>query len=316
MPRLTVDPNTETMPDYADPDLAEAFQARLQDGETIEGLIQGLKDTWTAKHLARVDQWNEQQREDQEQRQQQELERQQQEETARREEEERVATARGAELQRATDARHNDTSATQDRREKPDDKERKPKFKAMASGKTVGTVYTPRPSSYALNKLKNGDYVELFYFSPEGCTQAAAEERTSAHDALAATQINDQLVLQPMAAYKPSSKVLKDADLDWRQVQVAKTSMLKHMETEGWDKDLVLALTTFYFELDNHLIRQREQGDEAITQYQAEVRRQWIDELKSTGDEPAFDIGVINEARLENIYSRRQSERQLATVKA
>ncbi|TFK18648.1 hypothetical protein FA15DRAFT_549582, partial [Coprinopsis marcescibilis] len=86
---------------------------------------------------------------------------------------------------------------------------------------------------YALNKLRAQEYVELYYFTPEGCCEAHNSDQTMV-DALAATHYNNQLILQPMAAHKPLSKVVRDPDLSWSQVLMAKTVMLKHMEKEGW----------------------------------------------------------------------------------
>ena len=73
------------------------------------------------------------------------------------------------------------------------------------------------------------------------------------------------------------------------------------MEETGWPNDHIVALATFYLNLENHPKRQEPDGDAVLLAYQAQVRRQWHIELKSTTGEPAFDISIINDDLVEKI---------------
>ncbi|TFK17673.1 hypothetical protein FA15DRAFT_710558 [Coprinopsis marcescibilis] len=215
--RLDRDPSMEVMPDYNNEAMRTLLQDRLKDRETMEQLIQGLKDDWETCHQERMAQWAEQQGE--ENAEAEEAQRLREEEERRRLEDERSWAA-----------------------------PKKPKLKGLSTNKLVVTVSMPRPSSYALNKLKQFDYVELYYFTPEGCKDASCADRTTSNNALAPACIDDQVVFQPVAAHKPSSKVVMDADLTWNEVSVAKTSLLKCMQDAGWPEEHITALSTFFYE--------------------------------------------------------------------
>ncbi|TFK24719.1 hypothetical protein FA15DRAFT_680595 [Coprinopsis marcescibilis] len=287
--RIERDPNTEVMPDYDSELMRTLLQDRLKDGETLDQVIQGLKDSWTAEHQERLQQWTAQQ----------------------------VAGGENAEEQRRRE--EEEQRRLEGQRQREEDEERppappkKPKLKGLAANKPVATVSTPRPSSYALNKLKAFEYVELYYFTPEGCKEASRADRTTSNEAFTPTRLDDQLVLQPLAAHKPSAKVVPDANLTWTQVSLAKTVLIKHMQEAGWPEEHLTALSTLYYELDSHAMRQREHGESAVVQYQATVRRQWHDELKAPGDEEVFDIGLINDTKLERFYTEILQEMQLAS---
>ncbi|KAJ7587665.1 hypothetical protein C8J56DRAFT_786447, partial [Mycena floridula] len=40
------------------------------------------------------------------------------------------------------------------------------------------TVHDARPSSYAIDKLEKYGYIELWYFTPEGCEDGALSQRS------------------------------------------------------------------------------------------------------------------------------------------
>ena len=49
--------------------------------------------------------------------------------------------------------------------------------------KPMPSILLPCPSQYALQKLKQGDYVELWYFSSEGYRKAKKEAHSTTDDA-------------------------------------------------------------------------------------------------------------------------------------
>ena len=78
------------------------------------------------------------------------------------------------------------------------------------------SVIAPCPSPFAINKLKSFEYVELSYFTPEGCASAAEENRATAEEAFGLTKVDGFVALKPVASFKASKNVIKDKDLSWR----------------------------------------------------------------------------------------------------
>ena len=157
------------------------------------------------------------------------------------------------------------------------------------------------PSCFALYKLKEREYIKLLYFTPEGCTEAATNDHTVAEEAFAFSKVNNLVTLQPISAFKASSKVILNDRLSWCKMSIAKINLLQCMEETGWPKDHILTLATFYLNLENHPKHQELDGDAVLLTYQAQVCREWHIELKSTTGKPAFDISIINDDLVEKI---------------
>ncbi|KAF8801571.1 hypothetical protein BYT27DRAFT_7114696, partial [Phlegmacium glaucopus] len=161
-----------------------------------------------------------------------------------REEEERVAEAERKELEK-----------------------KKAKINDFDENCTGDKVIMPRSSPSTINKLKNFDYVELSYFTPEGC-RAAMEDRdgakTTADKAFGIAEVNGIMALKPMASLKASKNIIKDRDLSWRQMTMGKNLMLHHMSKLGWPEKHINALAHFYFKLEDHPMRLRLNGNEIL----------------------------------------------------
>jgi hypothetical protein len=171
-----------------------------------------------------------------------------------------------------------------------------------------------RPSRYALKKLADFEYVELYYFTVAACREATDYERSIAEDAFTLSKIDDTMALRPMNACKPSTKAIPDVRLSWNDVSIAKTKLLQCMQDAKWPPKFLMSLAGFYVNLDAHAIREEEGGEQAIIQYQAEVRREWIDAVTGNGSQDPFDISIINEERLRRIAAKILYQRQLAAV--
>jgi hypothetical protein len=171
-----------------------------------------------------------------------------------------------------------------------------------------------RPSRYALKKLADFEYVELYYFTVAACREATDYERSIAEDAFTLSKIDDTMALRPMNACKPSTKAIPDVRLSWNDISIAKTKLLQCMQDAKWPPKFLMSLAGFYVNLDAHAIREEEGGEQAIIQYQAEVRREWIDAVTGNGSQDPFDISIINEERLRRIAAKILYQRQLAAV--
>lgn len=95
---------------------------------------------------------------------------------------------------RAEQQRLRDEQAVQERlwREEEAEQERiqvkkkKPKINDFDKSKAINDTITPNPSPYAINKLSNFDYAELYYFTKEACAEAHLQSCSSARGRLLA----------------------------------------------------------------------------------------------------------------------------------
>jgi len=295
MPRLTQDPNLAEKPDFTSAAYDAVCQAIAQaEGSTREAVATRLSEAWDVDNATKIAAWEQQVAEDQE-----------------------VANE-AARAREAADQLELEEQRKEDEAEKKEKEKKKPKLKDLAVNRPVRDTTQLRPSRFAIHKLEDCNYVELHYFTLEGCTEAAKHDRTIAQDAFTFTKANDTLLLKPMASHKPSNKVTPDEDLTWRQMSIAKTTLLHHMGTTGWADQYIMALAEFYLNLENHPMRLQTDGDTVLLHYQAQVRREWHKALRSTSDEPAFDISLINNKRVDaiasDIWNARRAEGVLRSV--
>ncbi|EDQ99582.1 uncharacterized protein LACBIDRAFT_316361 [Laccaria bicolor S238N-H82] len=282
MPRLTLDPNLEVRPDFA----SAAYDAlctalAAAEGVDKEAIVTRLSDAWNVENNAKKAAWDEQVRQDEA-------------------EEVEADLARECERQLELEERRKEEETERKEKEK-----KKPKLKNVAPNKLVRNTVRLRPSRYAIHKLEEREYVELYYFTQEGCTEALTIDRTIAQDAFTFTKADETLLLKPMASHKPSNKAVPDENLTWRQVSLAKTTLLHHMSQAGWPEYLVIMLAEFYLNLEAHPTRHEVDGDTILLHYQAQVRREWHEALRNADDdEDVFDISNINDRRVDAIGTK------------
>lgn len=253
MPRLLRDPALDEMPDFDSEDFTTPFAALVSEENSLDSIIQRAKDAWTASHRKKVEEWERQVEADKE------------DERLLQEQQEREAE----ENQRAMEE--------QERQQKAELDKKRPKVKDFVPQKQASSHSVSRPSQFAINKIKNLEYCEKWYFTPQGCEDARIADRTTSTSSLTLAQGKTGLVLTPASIHKPSNKVVPDEKLTWRDMSVAKAVMLRMMQNEpNWPKTHVLALVTFNMELDNHPLRQQQHGEEALLVYMAEIRKEWV----------------------------------------
>lgn len=177
---------------------------------------------------------------------------------------------------------------------------KRPRLADFDSNRMVGSYIAPRPSTYALNKLENFEYVELYYFTKEGCIDALNNHHSEASDAYGLTRVGDTVGLRQVAAVKSSKNVIQDADLSWNQMTYAKASYIQHAAKAGWPEKHVDALVHFFIGIETSAFRVRSHGEKVLLQYQARVRRHWQDCLKRE-EGATFNIALIDNRLLESI---------------
>ncbi|KAM6503922.1 hypothetical protein JOM56_000865 [Amanita muscaria] len=279
--RLTDDPNRAKTPDYTSEAFAPLRALLTTEDRTEEDAIRVLTDTWRDEINRKKLQWAQQLEEDR-----------LAEEAQRREQEERQEPPQGG---------GQGEQPPEDQQPRPM-QAAKPKLNALATGTTVSNIRMPRPSSYAIKRLEKYEYIDLWYFTEEGCEDALRFNQSTASDTYTLAKIDDTVSLRPINAAKASRNAISDEKLTWRQMSIAKTALLHHMTELGWDVAYVRALASFYVALESHpRRRQGTNGDRVLLLYQAEVRREWFQQLTQERIQTVFDISIINEERLRRI---------------
>ena len=84
---------------------------------------------------------------------------------------------------------------------------KKPKLQpGFDKNKIVSNFITPRPAAFALNKLENFEFVELWYFTDEGCLDASDTHRTVADEAFGLSKVDGFVALKPVASFRSFSQ--------------------------------------------------------------------------------------------------------------
>jgi len=153
MDRITRNPHSDTCPDYGSAAFAIVRAALIAQNNIDEaGATQLLADAWKQDNDSQKEAWDQQVQDD--------LRLQEETERLAHKEEDR---------QRAQ--REQEEEAEKCKLEK-----KKPKMKEFDHTTMVDDFITPRPSTYALNKLEAFEYIELWYFTPEGCIDATESQ--------------------------------------------------------------------------------------------------------------------------------------------
>lgn len=175
---------------------------------------------------------------------------------------------------------------------------RKPKINDFKAGISVGDSLTHRPSQYAIHKLKSYEYMELWYFSPDGCKEAADEAKSSANNIFGFTQVDDFVALKLVVSFRPSCKVIQDHSLEWRQFDMVKNSFLLQINRLGWPEKHQHAIMMFFMNIVSHPQRTELFGEQALLLYAACMRRDWYNTLTLDN---AFDISIFNLTLLKSL---------------
>ncbi|KIK73233.1 hypothetical protein PAXRUDRAFT_112786, partial [Paxillus rubicundulus Ve08.2h10] len=108
------------------------------------------------------------------------------------------------------------------------------------------------PSAYAMNKLRNGEYCELYYFTHQGLAEDESSFPSLDNDALTLTKLeNGTHSFIALSSAKAKALLIKDEDLSWEEVGQAHFHMINAMRQCEWANahvqmhiDLWLAIET------------------------------------------------------------------------
>ncbi|KAJ7152338.1 hypothetical protein C8R46DRAFT_1302569 [Mycena filopes] len=188
----------------------------------------------------------------------------------------------------------------QEEAEKKEAMKKAPKLADFDETKGVGDHIRSRPSPFAVKKLDEFLYIELYYFSPEGCADAADQQRSVAEDGFALAHTDDALALRPISSFRASRNVIKD-NLTWRQMEMGANGLLEQMTRSGWSDKHTRSVATFFYNLSRHPFRELKHGEVILLIYQASARRDWHDALRK-GE--GFNIALFNDNLLRSISDR------------
>ncbi|KAI6147217.1 hypothetical protein BKA82DRAFT_50227, partial [Pisolithus tinctorius] len=177
---------------------------------------------------------------------------------------------------------------------------KKPQMANFTVGCPPPSIIVNRPSQYATNKLASCDYVELWYFSPEGCNDTAKHARSNADDTFGISSTNDLLTLRPVASVKASQNACVDHNSTFGKFLQAQVSFLHHIRMVPWPEKHINALAMFFWNLKSHPQRSTTNGDAIVLNYASRVRHQWHNELKANNGH-VFDISIINDTLMNSI---------------
>ena len=141
------------------------------------------------------------------------------------------------------------------------------------------------------------EYVELWYFTTEGITDASKITPTAADDTFGFMRTEAGLALQQIKASKASRNAICDEALSWEQIMTARHNILS--SASMWPEKHRLALAEFFMNLEAR--KASGAKPRPLILYQATVRRRWHHALKGVGQ--PFNIAIINNdllAKLEN----------------
>ncbi|KAG6375630.1 hypothetical protein JVT61DRAFT_3198 [Boletus reticuloceps] len=284
-------PALEARPDFmanAYRPVREALMAAHN--EDVDQAVDRLTSYWQIEHDQRVEAWNVEQEV-----QAREAERIQLEQNQ-REEEDRQAQEAEAE------------------RERKETEKKKPKISDFNEDQLPPSIVAPRPSQYAIQKLTVFEYVELWYFSLEGCAEALRNSRSQADDTYGITTAHDVLALRPVAAVRASRNARADHELSFGEFLQAKNVFLKNLTQAAWPDKHVNALAKFFWNIENHPICNNENGNLIALHYASRIRRRWHDDLKSNPG-TVFNISLINETLMNTISFEVNSSIQAKAIR-
>ncbi|KAG1855953.1 hypothetical protein F4604DRAFT_1685611 [Suillus subluteus] len=161
---------------------------------------------------------------------------------------------------------------------KEEHKKNKSKFIPVSANK-IPTTPIVIPSNYAVQKLKAGDYCELYYFTNKGLNEAKKNVLSTEARGMILLPGTDGQQMWVNADETHDSKVAitKDENLSWEELNEAALRIIIAMQQQEWPEDHINMHIAFWMALQNHRwchatnpLKQR-----ALLLYQSQQRRMW-----------------------------------------
>ncbi|KAJ7110352.1 hypothetical protein C8R43DRAFT_904344 [Mycena crocata] len=284
-PRITLDPSLESCPDYASAAFKPIRDIMVSGTALTEAeAVTQLSDVWRNDHAARKLDWDTQVQADADQ------------------------AAADAAAQAAQEEHQRSAAEAAAEAERLEAEKKRPKLPDFDAAVGIADFLDPRVSNFAQKKVENQEYIELWYWTKEGCRDAESfRGGVEADESYGVTHTGSTLSFKPLTAYKASEKVVPDEKLTWDQLSLAKTGFLVAIENAGWPPQHRTALQTFFYALEFHPSRLHhdEHVDNVLVLYQAKARRNWHDMMAR---KQGFNLALINEKLLLQIEKQYLSK--------
>ena len=163
------------------------------------------------------------------------------------------------------------------------------------------------PDPHAAARIKAMEYVELWYFTPEGIKDASQKAPTAVEDTFGLLKTDTGIAFQPIKASRAAQKVAQDETLSWEQILLARHNLLNEAFSAGWPEKIRMALSEFYVNLE--ALGARGKNTRVLVLYHAVARRQWHAALKGIGT--SFNLSNISGtlfSELENQIREKDNE--------
>ena len=155
------------------------------------------------------------------------------------------------------------------------------------------------PLQFAITKIQAMEYVDLWYFTTEGCKEASQAVPTTP-DTFGLLNTEAGLAFQPINATKPSKKAIIDEHLGWEQIMTARHTFINMVRQAGWAPHLIQAWAEFYIKLEG--LKADGRNPRALILYHATARRQWH-QVRRPGVK-RFNLSLINTALLNTLENQ------------
>jgi hypothetical protein len=276
-PRILQNPHLAECPDFNDETFAQLVEAMEGPNRTREQAIENLRTAWHTQNNRRKALWDAQVLADQEQ--------------------PNDPNARNP-ARDDRDQNNNDTEETR----------KKPKLGTFSATASIGDEVSLKPSTFAINKLRDMKYIELYCFTPAGCRDHASQRLSTAEEAYGFTygispenSAVNTLTLKPVSALAHPGKIIPDENLTWEQVRDTKACYLTHVIEAKWTRAHIDALMTFFINLDSHPYSDTPEGKQALVWYQAHAREDWHRKL---GTADSFNLAILNKTLLADFKKK------------
>lgn len=173
---------------------------------------------------------------------------------------------------------------------KAEDKKKKARFPPIAPGSLPPKDSGSRPCDRAITKLKNREFMELWFFTFDGCRITTDATMHDEDNALSVIQEDGRIQLHrssSTASYR--HLVVPDELLTWKDILHGKTIFLEQIAKHKWPPEYLKMFTDFYCKLEirSELRQTHGHGEKILIRYHARARREWFT--------TPFDISTINE---------------------
>jgi hypothetical protein len=278
---VQVDPTNEPRPDYTLPEHQAARDGLVaalfaNDPEPQARAITALETMWDTEHLRRVEEWNAQQPEQND---------------------------------NPPDPPANPNPPPQNPLPPPAPTPATSKIPVLVEDMPFPDIPYTRISSFAAQKCRAYEFVELWYWTPEACQEAAVSYRSGREDTIGLVLDESGTGATLQRVMKGSTKAIPDEQLSWTQILAAKGHFLNDIKNSfDWPVNLQHSFSRFYFNLDTHPDRDIPFGQETLIAYHARARHEWHDAFKRSTTGQVFNIHIIDERVFKQLFAEAQSK--------